>query len=119
MKRKRLMLYSIVVLVTLTIFSAPESAKSIKPNQVAAVTSQACPQETVTKSSELYDLLNNSVSFQAKRTPYGGTSTGAMWSCVGKKDCGDLKKSGKCAAGTTKCGTGSDKKYGCTCIEKR
>ena len=77
MKRKRLLLYSIVVLVTLTIWAAPKSAKTIKQNQVAAaVALQASPQAQVTESSELFGLLDKSVAYQAKRTPYGGTSTG-------------------------------------------
>jgi hypothetical protein len=42
--------------------------------------------------------------------------------CTGKKDCGDLGRSGKCASGTVTCGTwgvGPDKgKRGCQCLVK-
>jgi hypothetical protein len=42
--------------------------------------------------------------------------------CVGKKDCGDLGRSGKCASGTVSCGVwanGPNKgKRGCVCLMK-
>jgi len=42
--------------------------------------------------------------------------------CTGKKDCGDLGRSGKCSSGTVSCGTwgvGPDKgKRGCVCLMK-
>ncbi len=41
------------------------------------------------------------------------------WTCKGRRDCSDLTRSGKCNSKTMQCGTGSDGKHGCTCIEKQ
>jgi len=111
---KRINMIMIVAL-SLTLLATTPKAGTLKHTQVTTETSVSQPSSMETSSYlravEFTSLL------QAIREPRVGGN--ALITCKGKKDCGDLKKSGKCKAGTLKANNSKiDGKYYGDCVAK-
>ena len=104
----------IITLLTLTLLATAQKAGTLKHIQVTTETSASQPASLET-SSRLSALELISLP-QATRQPLGGGVTAIL--CKGRKDCGDLKKSGKCKSGTLKANTARDGRYYGECIAK-
>jgi hypothetical protein len=113
----------IIAVLTLMLLATVQKAGTINHIQgtTETIASQPLLKGTLNYMSADGFGFSPDYNIQAKRYPYdtANPSAGAMWTCKGRKDCSDLKKSGKCAKGTLKTGTGSDGKYGGTCREKQ
>ena len=105
----------ILTVLTVTLLATTQEAGALKQIQVTTETSVSQPSSMETSS---YLRAVEFTSFpQAIREPRVGGN--ALITCKGKKDCGDLKKSGKCKAGTLKANNSKiDGKYYGDCVAK-
>jgi len=111
-----------IAVLTLALLATAQRAGPVEPTQV--MTDKLASQQLL--RGMLSDMSPEGFSFllsdniQATSTTVGGTGAKfKAFTCKGRRDCGDLKRSGKCDKGTMKCGTGADKKYGCNCLQKQ
>jgi hypothetical protein len=104
----------IVVALTLTLLATAQKAGTLKHIPVTTETIASQP-PTLEMSSYLSAVEFISLP-QATRQPLGGGMTAIL--CKGRKDCGDLKRSGKCKPGTLRANTGRDGRYYGECIAK-
>ncbi len=105
----------IITVLTLTLLATTQKAGTLKYIPVTTETSASQP-----SSLEISSYLS-AVEFtslpQATSQPLGGGMKVIL--CKGRKDCGDLKRSGKCKAGTLKTSTApSNGRYYGECIAK-
>jgi hypothetical protein len=111
---------SIMAVLTLMLLATPQKAVPAEQIQVTTETiaSQPLLKGTLSEvSAEGFGLIFYS-GIQATGTNVGGTGQKfKSWTCKGRRDCSDLKKSGKCNKGTLKTGKGADGKYGGTCVQ--
>lgn len=104
-----------IVALALTLLATTQKAGTLKHIQVTTETSASQPSSLET-SSYLRAVEFTSLP-QAIREPRQGGN--ALITCKGRKDCGDLKRSGKCKAGTLKTGIApSNGKYYGDCVAK-
>jgi hypothetical protein len=105
---------TIIAVLTLTLLATTQKAETFKHIPVTAETTASQP-STLETSSYL-----STVEFisrpQATRQPLGGGMTVLL--CKGRKDCGDLKRSGKCKSGTLRANTARNGRYYGECIAK-
>jgi len=110
---KRISMIMIVAL-ALTLLATAPRAGTLKHTQVATETSARQPSSPATSS------YLRAVEFtplpQATRVPVGGGVVAIT--CKGRKDCGDLKRSGKCKPGTLRANTAKDGRYYGECVAK-
>jgi len=104
----------IITVLTLTLLATTQKAGTLKHIPVTTETTVSQP-STLEMSGYLSAVEFISLP-QATRVPVGGGMTFLV--CKGRKDCGDLKRSGKCKAGTLKTGTARNGRYGGECVAK-
>jgi hypothetical protein len=108
-----------MAVLTLMLLATPQQAVPAEQIQVTLETKACQPLLSGTlsdMSAEGFGFFYSGV--QAKGTTVGGTGKKfKSWTCKGRRDCSDLKKSGKCNKGTLKTGQGADGKYGGQCVQ--
>jgi hypothetical protein len=103
------------VALALTLLAATPKAGTLKHTQVTTETSASQP--SLLETSSCLRAVEFTSLPQAIRKPSEGGN--ALITCKGRKDCGDLRKSGKCKAGTLKTGVApSNGKYYGDCVAK-
>jgi hypothetical protein len=104
----------IIAVLILTLLAPTQKAGTLKHIPVTTGTTAGQP-----SSPEMPSYLS-AVEFisrpQATRQPLGGGMTVIL--CKGRKDCGDLKRSGKCKAGTLRANSARNGRYYGECIAK-
>lgn len=104
----------IITVLTLTLLATTQKAGTLKHIQVTTETSASQPSSLETSS--YLSAVEFTFLPQTKSQPLGGGMTVIL--CKGRKDCGDLKKSGKCKAGTLKANSTRGGRYYGECIAK-
>lgn len=98
----------------LTLLATTPKAGTLKHPQVTTETSASQP--SLLETSSYLRAVEFTFLPQAIRKPSEGGN--ALITCKGRKDCGDLKKSGKCKSGTLRANTARDGKYYGDCVAK-
>jgi hypothetical protein len=105
----------IIAVLTLTLLATSQKAGTLKHFPVTTEITVSQP-SSLEMSGYLSAVEFTSVP-QATRVPVGG-GPGSFLMCKGRKDCGDLKRSGKCKAGTLKTSTGRNGRVYGDCVAK-
>jgi hypothetical protein len=103
----------IIAVLTLTLLATTQKAGTLKHIPVTTETTASQP-SSLEMSSYLSAVEFTSLP-QATRVSGGGA---AILMCKGRKDCGDLKKSGKCKSGTLRANVARNGRYYGECIAK-
>ena len=104
----------IIAVLTLTLLATTQKAGTLKHIPVTTETSASQP-SSLEMSSHLSAVEFTSLP-QATRQPLGGGMTVIL--CKGRKDCGDLKRSGKCKPGILRANSARNGRYYGECIAK-
>ena len=102
------------IALALALLATTPKAGTLKHTQVTTEISASQPSSLET-SSYLRAVEFTSLP-QATRVPVGGGVVAIT--CKGRKDCGDLKRSGKCKPGTLRANTAKDGRYYGECVAK-
>ena len=104
----------IIAVLTLMLLTTTQKAGTLK--HIPVTTETTASQPSMSETASYLSAVELTALAQANRAPLGGGMTVIL--CKGRKDCGDLKRSGKCKTGTLKANTARNGRYLGECIAK-